>query len=894
MQKYSILHAAKFLLLGIFCCASIHANAETNVVHFRLPHPTALRLFKNYNPKAEWLKSSFDDTTNIVELGNRIVIQITPGADLKKLTAGRAAILDRTITPNVFILQAPDALTAIREAEFFATLPQVITSYPVMRQSAALHGPYAARPNDTYYFAQWNLENRMTNGFSGGVDLNVRAAWPFSRGEGVTLAVADVGVELSHPELSNRTVGAPHFNFDRQNTNGLPFGRSAAWAHGTEVSGLAVGEMGNLRGMAGVAPKANVASWVIFTTNQFLVSDEKLMDMYQFASNTVAVQNHSWGHVGLTLRNATLLEQIGISNAVFAGRSGRGVVLVRSAGNDRLSGANCNDDGYPSDPRVIAVAAIRIDGRIASYSEPGACVLVSAPSGDSGLDGLFTTDLLGADGVDQLYFCPPSAPHCPYEDLPDYVFNSQGFSGTSAAAPQIAGVAALMLSANPLLTYRDVQQILIFSSRQFDFADPDLTTNGAGFRVSHNSGFGVPDAGVAVTLARQWSNRPPATNITFTTTNVGAIPDDGLRLIISGTSLTNNSIRTLPSTGIQPDLPTSILPLVNVGQATNVLAQNLTNKAALIQRGGTNANGGATSFAEKINRAAAAGAAFAVVYNSATSDSGCPGGDQLCNMGATDYVPIPAVFIGYSDGSTLTNLLQLGTNVMAQLKLQTTNYSFNVTNTLICEHVGVRVKTDHPLRGDLRITLVSPQGTRSVLQSFNGDTSAGPVDWTYYSTHHFLESSAGTWSIFFGDESGGSAGNVQSLSLTLEGVPITDVDADGLDDNWEITYLGSLGYGPKDDPDNDGYSNSREQIMRTNPLAMDTPFQLDLSRLDKNLLRLSWPGSDKFNYEIRSGTNVANLNSLTNLAGKFPETEWITPYTNSSPQFFQVRSVPKP
>ncbi len=82
--------------------------------------------------------------------------------------------------------------------------------------------------------------------------------------------------------------------------------------------------------------------------------------------------------------------------------------------------------------------------------------------------------------------------------------------------------------------------------------------------------------------------------------------------------------------------------------------------------------------------------------------------------------------------------------------------------------------------------------------------------------------------------------------------------------------------------------------MRTNPLAMDTPFQLDFSRLDKKLLRLSWPGSENFNYEIRTGTNIANLNSLTNLAGKFPETEWVTPYTNSTPQFFQVRSVPKP
>ena len=710
----------------------------------------------------------------------------------------------------------------------------------------------------------------------------------------MTIAVADIGVELNHVELVQRAAGAPHFNFTGQTTSVGPASRSAAWAHATEVAGLAVAEANNGQGMAGVAPKANLASWVIFTTNQLLATDEQLMDMYQYASNTVAVQNHSWGNAGLTLDGPSLLEQIGISNALTRGRYGRGVIMVRSAGNNRLQGANCNDDGYPSDPRVITVAAARIDGRIASSSEPGACILVSAPSGDSGLNGLFSTDLLGQDGVNAIFYCPPSNPHCQYEDLPNYVFDALGFTGTSAAAPQIAGVAALILSANTNLTYRDVQQILIFASRHFDFADPDLITNGAGFRVSHNSGFGVPDAGAAVKLARSWSNRPPATHLVFTATNSAAIPDDGLRVLISGNGVPANSLRTLPSTGIQPDLPTAILSLVDVGQATNTIALNLTNKAALIQRGGSNANGSAVSFVEKITRAAIAGAAFAIVYNSATSDSGCPGGDQLCNMGGTDYVPIPAVFIGFTDGNALKNLLQQGTNVLARLKLETTNYSFTVTNTLISEHVGVRVMTDHPLRGDLRITLVSPQGTRSVLQRYNGDTSPGPVDWTYYSTHHFFESSAGTWTVFFGDEFAENTGNVLGVSLDIEGVPITDSDADGLDDSWEMTHFGSLARGPKDDPDLDGYSNAREQIMRTNPNTMDTLFQLDLSRLDQRLVRLSWPGSENFNYEIRAGTNVASLTVLTNVSGKFPETEWITPYTNSAPQFFRVRTVTKP
>ena len=163
--------------------------------------------------------------------------------------------------------------------------------------------------------------------------------------------------------------------------------------------------------MVGVAPGANLASWVIINSNYTLADDEMLMDMFQYQTDVVGVQNHSWGNNDITLAGPSLLEQFGISNAIAYGRSGRGVVMVRSAGNGRSDGASANEDGYASDPRVIAVAAVLMDGRSASYSEFGSCVLVAAPSGDApaGINGLFTTDLLGTRGANFLSY-PPITP----------------------------------------------------------------------------------------------------------------------------------------------------------------------------------------------------------------------------------------------------------------------------------------------------------------------------------------------------------------------------------------------------------------------------------------------------------------------------------------------------
>ncbi len=888
-----------FLCLGVgWLVGAFWAEAnsiETIFFQFRQPDKRSYRVpalalsQADSRARQEWVRAYEKGTDRPVEFGARLVLQLGAGAVPDRVVDSRRLSVVRAVQPGVWILQAPDAWTAMTEAQRLSRAVGVEACYPVVRRQAALGSLYAAKPNDPYFGAQGYLEYRDATGRLIGADINARGAWPYSRGDRVVVAVADVGVELDHPELLHRIEPGLAHNFFDGSTDAAPAGTSRLWAHGTSVAGLVLAEGNNGLGMSGVAPAARLAAWVIRMPDLMLVDDEALMEMYQHRMETVSVENHSWNITGVGQGGPTLLEQIGISNAVHQGRAGRGVIMVRSAGNDpdRQTSANANDDGYVSDPHVVGVAAVRNDGRAASYSKPGACLLVAAPGGDQGTN-LFSLDLVGPKGANVIPFFPPNT------NLWDYVFNATSSPGTSFAAPLVTGTIALILAANPALTYRDVQQILIHAARHLDARsyaglaapDPDLVTNGAGFEVSHNDGFGVPDAGFAVRLARGWSNRPALVSLTLTATQAMAVPDAGLRLEVSEqiNSAPILTITGLPGQGAHPDDPTARLPLVALGMATNTVAVDLHGKGALIERG-------ANTFEEKIERAAAAGAAFVVIYNSLTGTAECPGGDVVCPMSGTAFAPVPAMFIGRSDGELIRGSLENTPGLAARMFLRSAQVDFVVTNTLVCEHVGVRVMADHPARGDLRITLRSPQGTRSVLQTFNADTSPGPDGWVYYSTHHFYESSCGTWTVAVTDESAGFAGTIGQVQLIVTGTTITDSDADGLDDDWERSYLGRLDDGPRDDPDRDGYSNAREQIIGTDPTNPDQMFRLDLSLWNQERVRLNWPAVAERDYEIWTANDPGRWMVYTNVPGRFPEREWFDNRSGHDRRFFKAREA---
>lgn len=860
-------------------------RAET-VFEFRMPGvnrfaPVSNELLSRQSADPQrWIRAfGRNGRDETVEFGDRVVLQLAPNVEMGRVLSGSSLRWIRSVVPGMYLYQAADAPTAMREAHRLSAAAGVEVCYPIIKKALSKTFKYSKKPNDPYFQYQWNFENRNADGTSAGPDLNMRSAWATGRGAGVLMAVVDDGIELTHPDLADRVAGAPHYNFYESTTNGLP--ESDLNGHGTAVAGLAGATGNNGRGISGVAPEAKIASWVIFGPYDEAPTDEAMAVMFQNELDTVSVQNHSWAHAGIALVDDTPMEKAAITNAVYNGRGGRGVFIARAAGNGRRDSfdqdilQDANDDGYNTTPLVTVVAAVRSDGQIASYSNQGACILVAAPSddGDPSFPTIFSTDRLGDKGYNRISFT---------NDLADYCFDSNGFGGTSAATPQISGLAALLLSVNPELTYRDLQQILSLSARHFDADDAELHTNGAGFAISHNDGFGVPDGGVAARLAKSWKLRPPQTNITLICSNTTAIAAGGLRLLITGEGI-SDTITNVAAEGANasyPDAPTGVFPLVDAGRAVSELTNDLHGKAAFIQRGDVN-------FSVKIDYAAKAGAAMAVVYDNRD-------GTSLHHMGGTDRAAIPAAFIDQNDGEAILAEMNQGKTVNAQFKLVTTDYQFTVTNALILEHVMVHCGFDYPNRPDLRMTLVSPHGTRSILQHYNSDYSAAPTDWTYVSTQHFFEGSPGTWTLSVSGASDSTTGSVTFANLTLEGVSIKDSDGDGLDDDWETARFGTLAFGPSEDPDGDGYSNAREQLMGTNPAAADEPLAMDLSLWNEELMRLSWPGVAGQSYEIWAGDSASPMAFQTNVIGRFPETEWFGSFTNNTQQFYRIRSATTP
>jgi subtilisin-like proprotein convertase family protein len=366
-------------------------------------------------------------------------------------------------------------------------------------------------PADSLFKYQWYLYNTGQSGGTPGVDLNVVNVWDDYTGRGVRVAVIDDGFDYYHYDLDNNYNTTNDYDLIGQDAD--PLGNSTD-SHGTSVAGIIAAEANGI-GTVGVAYNAKITGFRAIPGN-INTATQALQRAVNFD-----VVNNSWGFNNFFGDNFYAIPQAeqAIANAVANGRNKLGTAIVFAAGNAYEPGDNTNYHNFQNSRYVITVAALDDDGLVSIYSTPGASILVSAFGSDSS-GSIVTTDRQGSAGYNN----------------GDYDY---GFNGTSAAAPQVSGVVALMLEANPNLGYRDIQEILAYSARQNDRFGLGVQNtweingaknwNGGGLHVSHDYGFGLVDALAAVRLAETWQKQSRFDNeqhLSFSSGNLNkVIPD---------------------------------------------------------------------------------------------------------------------------------------------------------------------------------------------------------------------------------------------------------------------------------------------------------------------------------------------------------------------------------
>ena len=393
--------------------------------------------------------------------------------------------------------------------------------------------------DDPLFSEQWHLVNTGQAAYSdsgglAGADLAMgQAIEDGASGAGVKLAIVDTGLEICHPDLAANVLPGESYNFGFELTPGAlkddPFNIEILGDHGTSVAGVAAAVADNGLGGRGVAPKVGLVGFNLGLS----LSDDPERDTLRSLggsnsdpdSTSVDIFNMSWG-TAIPSTNPTPdfvnLLKLGTSTL----RDGLGALYIKAAGNafgeclrehplhQELGCIGSNTDPDQNLPYTIAVGGFNANDIKSSYSSAGANLWVVAPSGEDGVDApaIITTDQVGAAVGYNLD---------PYNRLAgdgDYL---SAFGGTSSAAPATAGAIALLLEAEPALTWRDVKHVLAVSARKIDpdrkasrvafnghpyIAQHAWVTNAAGYHFHNWYGFGA--IGIDAALERAALHTP--------------------------------------------------------------------------------------------------------------------------------------------------------------------------------------------------------------------------------------------------------------------------------------------------------------------------------------------------------------------------------------------------
>ena len=253
-------------------------------------------------------------------------------------------------------------------------------------------------------------------------------------GLGVKIAIIDDGLDVNHEDLVDAIVRT--YDIDSKD-KGVAH-NALNGQHGTAVTGI-IGARANGKGILGIA----YASEIIFLKHKENMSDSETIELFDKANEFGAdIISNSWGTYDVSTAVKEKIRDLAIN-----GRNGKGTIIVFAAGN---SNQNMGND-ESAIPEVIAVGSSDTRNLRAWYSNYGENLDILAPGGFE--IGITTLDPMGRNaGVSTL-------------DNDYLLFNDDdSFIATSASAPIVSGVIALMLEKNPELSREEIEEVLKASS----------------------------------------------------------------------------------------------------------------------------------------------------------------------------------------------------------------------------------------------------------------------------------------------------------------------------------------------------------------------------------------------------------------------------------------------
>ena len=441
----------------------------------------------------------------------------------------------------------------------------------------------------------------VNNNGVAGIDANIETVHKAGRGctgTGVTIAIVDSALEISHEDFLGNVIVGKSFNFATNTDDPSPPLNQATVDHGTGVAGVAAARGWNGKGSRGTAPFASLVGYpTVGVTSAAGTSDStrtylafgaavladvtsRVVALFANRSGTVGIFNYSAGadYGAPTTVDDASSQELAAKYGTSTLRGGLGALYFAAAGNEQLSitsaalpdgttaaitcattlaadaallrgtiansaAITCGSPNHEptSKPYFYQVASIHNTGRASSYSSSGAVNWITGFGGEFGKDevAIISTDNSGcASGTNNVankaglmaefgaavskiiadLFGDPASkdPGCNYTGQ---------MNGTSAATPSISGIAALLLEANPRLTWQDVGFIMAKTARKVDTniatgnravtftptggtaqsLDEPWITNRAGFNFQNQYGFGLIDADAATRLAASYT-----------------------------------------------------------------------------------------------------------------------------------------------------------------------------------------------------------------------------------------------------------------------------------------------------------------------------------------------------------------------------------------------------